>query len=59
MIFVSMTFKPQKIHISRLIIYRKFTNSKNIQELKNVLDEIYDRYGNYPVEVTNLFITLS
>ena len=28
--------------ISRLIIYRKFTNSKNIQELKNVLDEIYD-----------------
>ena len=45
--------------ISRLIIYRKFTNSKNIQELKNVLDEIYDRYGNYPVEVTNLFNLLT
>ena len=45
--------------ISRLIIYRKFTNSKNIQELKSVLDEIYDRYGNYPVEVTNLFNLLT
>ena len=45
--------------ISRLIIYRKFTNSKNIQELKSVLDEIYDRYGNYPAEVTNLFNLLT
>jgi transcription-repair coupling factor (superfamily II helicase) len=42
-----------------LIIYRKFTNSKNIQELKSVLDEIYDRYGNYPAEVTNLFNLLT
>ena len=40
--------------ISRLIIYRKLTNAQSSQELKNILNEMYDRYGNYPPEVTNL-----
>ena len=40
--------------ISRLIIYRKLTNAKSSQEIKNIIYEIHDRYGNYPQEVTNL-----
>jgi transcription-repair coupling factor (superfamily II helicase) len=40
--------------ISRLIIYRKLTNAKNSTEIKDIIYEISDRYGNYPYEVTNL-----
>ena len=40
--------------ISRLIIYRKLTNAQSSLELKSILNEMYDRYGNYPPEVTNL-----
>ena len=40
--------------ISRLIIYRKLTNAQTPLDLKNTLNEMYDRYGNYPPEVTNL-----
>ena len=40
--------------ISRLIIYRKLTNSQTNLDLKNILNEMNDRYGNYPTEVTNL-----
>ena len=40
--------------ISRLIIYRKLTNAQTPLDLKNILNEMYDRYGNYPPEVTNL-----
>ena len=40
--------------ISRLIIYRKLTNAKSSVEIKNIVYEIYDRYGNYPQEVKNL-----
>ena len=40
--------------ISRLIIYRKLTSAQTSIELKNILNEMFDRYGNYPVEVANL-----
>ena len=37
-----------------MIIYRKLTNAKNSAEIKDIIYEISDRYGNYPYEVTNL-----
>jgi len=37
-----------------LIIYRKLTNAKNSTEIKDIIYEISDRYGDYPYEVTNL-----
>ena len=45
--------------VSRLIIYRKLTNAKSIRELKDVLYEMDDRYGNYPLEVSNLINLLT
>ena len=45
--------------VSRLIIYRKLTNAKSIRELKDVLYEMEDRYGNYPLEVSNLINLLT
>ena len=40
--------------VSRLIIYRKLTSAISNKELKDVLYEMEDRYGNYPLEVKNL-----
>jgi len=40
--------------ISRLIIYRKLTNAKDPSEIKNIIYEMCDRYGEYSYEVTNL-----
>ena len=40
--------------ISRLIIYRKLTNAKSSTEIKDIIYEMSDRYGNYPYEVGNL-----
>ena len=40
--------------ISRLIIYRKLTNAKDPSEIKDIIYEMCDRYGDYPYEVTNL-----
>ena len=45
--------------VSRLIIYRKLTNAKSIRELKDVLYEMEDRYGNYPLEVSNIINLLT
>ena len=40
--------------ISRLIIYRKLTNAKDPSEIKDIIYEMCDRYGEYSYEVTNL-----
>ena len=45
--------------ISRLIFYRKLTNAKNNIQLKDILYEMNDRYGNYPIEINNLFNLLT
>src|SRR5210317_246976 len=45
--------------ISRLIMYRKLTNAISYKELKDVLYEMEDRYGSYPLEVKNLINLLT
>jgi len=45
--------------ISRLIFYRKLTNAKNNIQLKDILHEMNDRYGNYPNQINNLFNLLT
>ncbi|MAV82667.1 MAG: hypothetical protein CMI90_04305, partial [Pelagibacteraceae bacterium] len=44
--------------ISRLIFYRKLTNSKTYKDLKNIEFEMIDRYGSYPEEIKNLLLLL-
>lgn len=38
----------------KIEIYQDIADSRNEEELQNVIDEIIDRYGNMPEEVTNL-----
>ena len=45
--------------VSRLIIYRKLTSAISNRELKDVLYEMEDRYGSYPLEVKNLINLLT
>ena len=45
--------------VSRLIMYRKLTSAISNSDLKDILYEMEDRYGSYPLEVRNLINLLN
>ncbi len=42
----------------RLDIYRRLYDARTEEELQSMRDELKDRFGNYPEEVENLFLTV-
>lgn len=41
---------------TRLILYKKFTKAKSQEQLQELMQEIIDRFGMLPIEVSNLFV---
>lgn len=43
---------------TRMELYNRIGSIKTAEEIENLKIELIDRFGNYPVEVNNLFITI-
>ncbi len=42
----------------RLALYKRFSSIKNLSELKELEEELFDRFGNLPLEIKNLIFVV-
>ncbi len=43
----------------RLALYKRFSSIKNLTELKELEEELFDRFGNLPLEIKNLIFVVT